>query len=96
MSEDRPFDTDSKGFRAAKDQLQLAAEAYFRVCNEENNTQYMLTHWVMMMEGVLMDEDDTSVVFREASRPSPSHSKQMGLLDYGLCRLKKEVMSDDD
>jgi hypothetical protein len=96
MADVPEYNTDSEAFRAVKKVLQAAVEDYFRVCNEENDTQYMVTHWVLMMEGVVMDEENTTVVFREASRPSPSHSKQMGLLDYGLIRLKKDVMSDDE
>lgn len=96
MSEGPEYNTDSEKFKAVKRDLQSAVEAYFRVCNEENDTQYMATHWVLMCEGVVMDEDNSVVVFREPSVPSPSHSKQMGLLRYGLLRLEKEVMSDDE
>lgn len=96
MGEGPEYDTDSVAFRAVKKAIQTAVEDYFRVCNEENDTQYMVTHWVLMCEGVVMDADNSVVVFREPSNPSPSHSKQMGLLRYGLLRLEKEVMSDDD
>lgn len=96
MAEGPEYNTDSEAFKAIKADLQRAVEAYFRVCNEENDTQYMVTHWVLMCEGVVMNEDNSVVVFREPSVPSPSHSKQMGLLRYGLLRLEKEVMSDDE
>jgi len=96
MAEGPEYNTDSEAFKAVKADLQGAVEAYFRVCNEENDTQYMVTHWVLMCEGVVMNEDNSVVVFREPSNPSPSHSKQMGLLRYGLIRLEKEVMSDDE
>lgn len=90
------YNTDSSEFKAVKKKMQEAVEDYFRVCNKENDTQYMATHWVLMCEGVVMDEDNSVVVFREPSEPSPSHSKQIGLLRYGLIRLEKEVASDDE
>lgn len=90
------YDTGTPEFKDVKKQLQEAVEQYFRVCNKENGTKYMPTHWVLMVEGLLMDEDGYSVVFREPSEPAPSHSKQLGLLRYGMLRLEKDILSDDE
>lgn len=89
------WDTGTEEFESVKRKLSDVVDEYFRVCNKENDTQYMPTHYVLMVEGVLIDRPDYSVVFREPSE-NLSHTKQIGLLRYGLVRLERDVAEDDD
>lgn len=90
------IDTSGPEFKGIKAKLQNCIEEYISLCNKEYNTQYMPTHWVLMVEGILMDDPEYSMVIREPSQPPPSHTKQLGLLRYGIIRLEREIAADDE
>lgn len=90
------LETDDEAFASARNKIQEAVEEFFRVCEQVHGVQYMLTHWVLMAEGLVIDEPNNFVVLREVPDPAPSISKQLGLLQYGVIRLQKDIQEDDE
>ena len=90
------LDDDNKDVKAARKDMQDAIDNFMRVINDQLGTQYMATHWILMVQGVLMDDPKIHVTWREPSQPPPSHTTQLGLLHHGILRLGMEVTQDDE
>lgn len=80
---------------AADEALRAAVEQMRAAYGGELET-YHLTEFVVMYacRGWTDDGDDSTAVGRLVINPAPSLHAQMGLLDYGLTKLRHAVVED--
>lgn len=76
--------------------LQEAVEEYTKYVNERDDEQYMITEWILVGQGICMDDPTNRIYIHEPSDPQPSLPSMLGMLQYTSLRLHKRVMEEDD
>lgn len=95
MFGDPGFDDTDPRFKQAQASLDEAVCRYVRAVNEIGGHRYLVRKWLLLVEGVLMDQDNCTVVLSEPSQPLPSAADQLGLLRYAVIRHEAYIASDD-
>ena len=81
---------------AARKKISDAVDELIRAVNEEDDHSYFVSHYVIIVECVLAQDEGYSAVLTQSSTPTPSLSKQLGLVNYVDVRLRAAIAGPND